>query len=256
MKSTGLLEAYESVIASMVNKGWPKDTSVYEHAAYELLRWNIENMDRLETKQKMANPGTLSQPMPLQLSATGVNDQTIKQVAGTSQKNHFADVDSAATIAKYREQLKEASQISNIDRIQPKSRRFKAAANVTKFDSQLFDTLQLNVSQKQQSQDVPPKVKLPTTKTNRATTELTFDTLEAHRQYYDHNTYAYDFEKQSALSVTQQTNSVAKRGASMLERGGSDSQTIVTVKETAPVNLTMSQPGGLPVLSEDDLPPN
>jgi hypothetical protein len=61
----------------MINNGWPKDTSVYEHAAYELLKWNIENMDRLETKQKMANPGTLSQPMPLALGPTKVNEHTL-----------------------------------------------------------------------------------------------------------------------------------------------------------------------------------
>ena len=131
--------------------------------------------------------------------------------------------------------------VSSIDRIKPKSKRFTAAPNVTKFDNQLFDEFHLIVSQKQQSQDLaPPKAKLQTTKTNRATTELTFDTMEAHRQFYDRNTYAYELGKESVLSGTLQTHSAAKRGASMLERGVSDTQTIVTVRETAPVNLEMS----------------
>lgn len=45
LKSTGLLDAYEHVINTMVLNGWPKEKSIYENAAYELLKWASENKD-------------------------------------------------------------------------------------------------------------------------------------------------------------------------------------------------------------------
>lgn len=46
MKSTGILDAYEHVINAMITNGWPSDKTIFEHAAYELLRWASENKDQ------------------------------------------------------------------------------------------------------------------------------------------------------------------------------------------------------------------
>ena len=46
LKGTGILDAYEHVIGSMVQNGWPSDKSIFEHAAYELLKWASENKDQ------------------------------------------------------------------------------------------------------------------------------------------------------------------------------------------------------------------
>lgn len=45
MKSTGILDAYEHVISSMITDGWPSEKSIFEHAAYELLKWASEHKD-------------------------------------------------------------------------------------------------------------------------------------------------------------------------------------------------------------------
>ena len=58
LKSTGVLDAYESVIEEMVTHGWPGNTTIYEHAAYELLRWHSQHKESLKTIVKIANPGT------------------------------------------------------------------------------------------------------------------------------------------------------------------------------------------------------
>lgn len=45
LKGTGILDAYEHVINTMVSNGWPSDKSIFEHAAYEILKWSSENKD-------------------------------------------------------------------------------------------------------------------------------------------------------------------------------------------------------------------
>lgn len=45
LKSVGILDAYEHVINTMVSNGWPSDKSIFEHAAYEVLKWASENKD-------------------------------------------------------------------------------------------------------------------------------------------------------------------------------------------------------------------
>lgn len=45
LKATGILDAYEHVINTMVSNGWPSDKSIFEHAAYEVLKWAAENKD-------------------------------------------------------------------------------------------------------------------------------------------------------------------------------------------------------------------
>ena len=45
LKSTGIFDAYEHVINQMILSGWPSDKSVFEHAAYELLKWASEHKD-------------------------------------------------------------------------------------------------------------------------------------------------------------------------------------------------------------------
>lgn len=57
LKSTGVLDAYESVIDTMVSTGWPSNSTIYEHAAYELLRWHAVNREQIQTLQKVPNPG-------------------------------------------------------------------------------------------------------------------------------------------------------------------------------------------------------
>jgi hypothetical protein len=57
LKSTGILDAYESVIDTMVSTGWPDNSTIYEHAAYELLRWHALNRDHIQSMKKLPNPG-------------------------------------------------------------------------------------------------------------------------------------------------------------------------------------------------------
>ena len=45
LKTTGILDAYEHVISTLVVNGWPSDTSIFEHAAYEVLKWAADNKD-------------------------------------------------------------------------------------------------------------------------------------------------------------------------------------------------------------------
>ena len=47
LRSTGLLDGYESVVSQMVEDGWPSEKSVFEHAAYLLLKWQGENQDKI-----------------------------------------------------------------------------------------------------------------------------------------------------------------------------------------------------------------
>jgi hypothetical protein len=46
LKTTGMLDAYEHVVNSMILNGWPSDKSIFDHAAYELLKWSAENKDQ------------------------------------------------------------------------------------------------------------------------------------------------------------------------------------------------------------------
>lgn len=39
------MDAYEHVIGTMIVNGWPSDKSIFEHAAYEVLKWAAENKD-------------------------------------------------------------------------------------------------------------------------------------------------------------------------------------------------------------------
>lgn len=39
LKATGILDAYETVVSTMVAEGWPADQSIFEHAAYLLLKY-------------------------------------------------------------------------------------------------------------------------------------------------------------------------------------------------------------------------
>jgi len=45
LKTTGILDAYEHVIGSMIANGWPSDKTIFEHAAYEVLKWAADNKD-------------------------------------------------------------------------------------------------------------------------------------------------------------------------------------------------------------------
>lgn len=47
LRSTGLLDAYEWTVATMVSEGWPSETNVFDHAAYLLLKWQSENQDQI-----------------------------------------------------------------------------------------------------------------------------------------------------------------------------------------------------------------
>jgi hypothetical protein len=45
LKTTGILDAYEHVVSSMISNGWPPDKSIFEHAAYEVLKWAADNKE-------------------------------------------------------------------------------------------------------------------------------------------------------------------------------------------------------------------
>lgn len=47
LRSTGLLDAYEWVVAEMISEGWPAETNIFDHAAYLLLKWQSENQDAI-----------------------------------------------------------------------------------------------------------------------------------------------------------------------------------------------------------------
>ena len=45
LKGTGLLDGYESVIEKLITQGWPSNKNIFDHAAYELLKWHSEHKD-------------------------------------------------------------------------------------------------------------------------------------------------------------------------------------------------------------------
>lgn len=45
LKTSGILDAYENCISSMILNGWPSDKSIFDHAAYEILKWAAEHKD-------------------------------------------------------------------------------------------------------------------------------------------------------------------------------------------------------------------
>lgn len=45
LKTSGILDAYETCISSLILNGWPSDKSIFDHAAYEILKWAAENKD-------------------------------------------------------------------------------------------------------------------------------------------------------------------------------------------------------------------
>jgi hypothetical protein len=53
LKATGLLDAYESVVQTMVEDGWPSDESLFDHAAYLILKYQTEHKDELEISGAM-----------------------------------------------------------------------------------------------------------------------------------------------------------------------------------------------------------
>ena len=64
LKATGLLDAYESVIDSMITNGWPETSTIYDHAAYELLRWYALNREDYQRIVAPKNPGPQIKPTP------------------------------------------------------------------------------------------------------------------------------------------------------------------------------------------------
>ena len=56
MRGTGLLDAYESVVGKLVTQGWPNDKNVFDHAAYELLKWQSEHREEY-ANNILVNPG-------------------------------------------------------------------------------------------------------------------------------------------------------------------------------------------------------
>jgi len=56
LRGTGLLDAYEGVVGKLVTQGWPSDKNVFDHAAYELLRWHSEHREEF-ANNILKNPG-------------------------------------------------------------------------------------------------------------------------------------------------------------------------------------------------------
>ena len=75
LKATGLLDAFEHVIENMVTNGWPGDTTIYDHASYELLKWHAEHKD--EYLGNHVNPGTKGQVMPLELAIMKYSEENV-----------------------------------------------------------------------------------------------------------------------------------------------------------------------------------
>ena len=44
------------MIESLVTTGWPSNKTIFEHAAYELLKWHAEHRDEFANNMA-ANPG-------------------------------------------------------------------------------------------------------------------------------------------------------------------------------------------------------
>ena len=55
LKTTGILDAYEHVIGSMIANGWPSDKTIFEHAAYEVLN----GLRTTKTTIEVSSAGTL-----------------------------------------------------------------------------------------------------------------------------------------------------------------------------------------------------
>jgi hypothetical protein len=54
---TGIMDGYEHVVEQLVINGWPSDKSIFEHAAYELLKFHSDHKDEYLGAGKIENPG-------------------------------------------------------------------------------------------------------------------------------------------------------------------------------------------------------
>ena len=58
LRATGILDAYESVVEQLVTNGWPSDKTIFDHAAYELLKWHSEHKEEYAADRVgNVNPG-------------------------------------------------------------------------------------------------------------------------------------------------------------------------------------------------------
>ena len=45
LKSSGILDAYETVLRELILNGWPGDKSIFDHAAYQVLKFENEHKE-------------------------------------------------------------------------------------------------------------------------------------------------------------------------------------------------------------------
>jgi len=92
LRGTGLLDAYEDVIDRLVSTGWPSDKTVFEHAAYELLKWHSNHREEY-ANNAISNPGTAGLQTPartremspphnfLNESSVSIDQNSLRQVS-------------------------------------------------------------------------------------------------------------------------------------------------------------------------------
>ena len=84
LKGTGVLDGYEAVIEKLITQGWPSNKNIFDHAAYELLKWHSEHKEEYK-EGSLRNPGNVAistpgnasyRQHPSQVSAASAVDRT------------------------------------------------------------------------------------------------------------------------------------------------------------------------------------
>jgi hypothetical protein len=81
LRSTGLLDAYESTVETMISDGWPADTSIFDHAAYLILRWQVDNQDVITIQAAAYRKKALMNPKRVVSEASALDGKS-KKIGG------------------------------------------------------------------------------------------------------------------------------------------------------------------------------
>lgn len=205
LKATGLLDGFEAVIETMVTNGWPGDTTIYDHAAYELLKWHSQHKEDY-AGQKIVNPGTKNQVMAFELTAVKHSDKNVIDASQTTSK--YPEIDQAATIEKYRQSLRTLPPLDGVERLKIKSKCSSQLQKLTTIDVSLFEQAHRK-PQSNRKQQIDGSIKLQKTTTKRITVNPE-STRESHvtRKFLDLKTSSYDRDREAATATMMTVDNV------------------------------------------------
>jgi len=130
------------VVEKLITQGWPSEKTVFEHAAYELLKWHSNHRDDYVNSYSLVNPGAAGlnssirqrEQSPHDYNAVNesyIDRDQLRQVSPSKRAanvlkqtaSKYPELDQAAQMENYKREVSEMSVSQNIQPIQLKSRR-------------------------------------------------------------------------------------------------------------------------------------